>query len=1239
MQSLFPRVIMLRMNRAQFGWKIGVVVGVVVFGLAGPRPVRAGGNTLASVVRPLRYTPDGGDFVITNGPEYFNRPLYANNSAFRVDGGDRPQFSMYVPGRGGNVRLGIQSGGKSVWLDEAGTIVARYRPGSMVYHVTDASLGGGAIDITAIPLSGRQGFIVRVDRAGMDGAVNAVKLIWAYGGANGDRGSRDGDIGTEREPVTRFFQLLPAYCTGDKFSIVGGGFTMVSTGATIDAVSTAGTTWATADARQWNSAAGLLGSIGQAGADPVIVGQVDLAAGASAYVALEHRVKAGETPVDLQTYRDLGPVTTAPSPTTLSAPALPLLAMTAENLPALFNLAERHRESVADKIIVDTPDPFINSAAGALCVAGDAVWDDQSGVFMHGAVAWRTKLIGWRGPYLADALGWHDRAELYFTNWAAHQNKSAIPDLLPGADLSANLARNEAALHSNGDLSNNHYDMNLVYFDNLFRHMLWTGDVEFARKMWPAIEAHLAWERRLFRRTYGPDHLPLYEAYCCIWASDDLEYDGGGAAHSSAYNYFENMMAARVATMIGKDPTPYNTEAGLILKAMHTELWLDDQGIYAEYRDVLGEQLAHASPAVWTFYHTVDSRVTTPIQAWRMSRFVDMQIAHIPLHGPGVPAGDWFTVATTNWMPYTWSTNNVVMAESAHTALAYWQSGRDDVAYDLFKGCLLDSMYMGLCPGNAGMCTTFDVARGESQRDFGDAVGTSSRALVEGLFGMQPDAMAGELTIRPGFPADWGHASLRHANIDFSYLRNGDQETFHVTPRFAKAMTLRLQIVARKDGIGSVTVNGHPGQWTNLDDSVGTPRIEIKAPAGPGFDVVVNWTGNVPDAASRRALTIGIASAPNETIRVGSALPLLPSVAVPPSFAVQQGSLSWQVVIPNNTMYEFFASENQDATHVRFHLRNNTSTAVDETAAITLNGQSISRRIQIPSSGESDEIVLDSAGIFPGSIPVTVDLAKRAVSGTVVNWQLPAPADAKFETVDLSKSFNDRVTQIFKNKYLSPRSTGDSLAEPTQGIGSWARPTATFNVDDSGLRRVAARDGGKLVLPDHVPLATPGDAAAKNILFTSQFDNYPHAATVPLSGKASHAYLLMAGSTNWMQSRIVNATVTVTYTDGTSDTLDLTNPTNWWPIDQDYVIDDYQFKRPEPLPIRVDLRTGDVRVLDMATYRASERPGRGSNITVNGGAATVEDLPLRADKELKSLTLATHTNEVVIGLMSVTLAR
>jgi hypothetical protein len=106
----------------------------------------------------------------------------------------------------------------------------------------------------------------------------------------------------------------------------------------------------------------------------------------------------------------------------------------------------------------------------------------------------------------------------------------------------------------------------------------------------------------------------------------------------------------------------------------------------------------------------------------------------------------------------------------------------------------------------------------------------------------------------------------------------------------------------------------------------------------------------------------------------------------------------------------------------------------------------------------------------------------------------------------------------------------------------------------------------------------------------------------------------------------------VTYTDGSSARLALRNPETWWPIEQDYFIDDYQFPLDGPLPPRVDLKTGNIRLLNLATFKGKGRE-------VPGGAATVLDLELDPAKQLQSLTVRTLANDVVIGLMSATLER
>jgi hypothetical protein len=1087
----------------------------------GPRP-----NLAGELDRPLRYTPDGTDFVIVNGAEFFNRPLYGGHTAFRVDAGDRPEFSLYLPGRGGNLRLGIKATGGTRWLFEAERVVARYRPGSMLYEIGDPLLGPeGTLDVTLLAMNATEGLIVRAEARGLSGAV---ELVWAYGGINGQRGVRDGDIGTERVPISQYFQLQPELCRDNAVTLDGSRFVLSGRPATIVGLVPADAQLAVADARAWGAGwEALQASTGTVAPElPLVVGRAPLVSGQPLLLALQRVADGAVASEELATYRDV----TAPRPgasgTGERARLLPPYAVT--DLPRVAAESEAYFRALREHVAVDTPDPFINAAVAALNVGADAVWDESQGAVMHGAIAWRSRLLGWRGPYAMDALGWHDRARQHLAYWAKRQNADPIPDRLPAPAEATNLARNPDALHSNGDLSNSHYDMNLVYIDALFRHLLWTGDIELARDLWPVIERHLAWERRLFRRELGAEKLPLYEAYAAIWASDDLGYNGGGVAYTSAYSWWHNTMAARLARLLGKDGALYEREADAIARAMRQQLWLPEQGMFAEYRDLLGLQRAHPSAGLWSFYHVLDAPgLVDAREAWRMTRYVDAQLPHLPVRGPGVPTDhDYQVLATTNWMPYTWSANNVVMGENVHTALGFWQTGRADEAFRLLKSALLASMFMGICPGNVGSMNYLDVYRRESQRDFADGSGVTSRAIVEGLFGIHPDALAGELRIAPGFPAGWERASIRTPTMSVAFAREGSRAHYAIESRLPHVRRALLRLPAWRATVRAVKINGRRMPARVENDMLGRRWLEVAWDLADRNDIVVEWSG--------------------------------PRVVA----------------------------------------------SVDQIDGVIARG-----RASMP---------VGSVGVSPQS---QAQLAAVEVRG-------------ELQAIALAAHFNDRVTDIFRpGKYRSPRSPYVSLALPAQGIGAWAgHVNASAEIDDAGLRRAAAEHDGRFVLPSGVFFATPGPGDTPNVLFTSLWDNYPDEATVPLRGRARHVHLLMAGTTNHMQSRFDNGEVIVTYTDGSTARLALHNPTNWWPIDQDYFIDDYQFRRAEPIPPRVSLKTGEVRLLDVADFK-----GKGG--VVPGGAATVLGLALDPEKELRSLTVRALANEVVIGLMAATLER
>ncbi len=1075
-------------------------------------------NIAGRLARPVRYRPDGDAFVIENGTERYNRPLYGGNTAFRVDGGDRPEFVLYLPGRGGNLRFAVTgTDGTRWWLHEARSIVTRYRPGELEYRIEDPRLGSGAIELIVVALAATEGLAVR---ARASGAATGTTLSWAFGGVSGQRGKRDGDIGTEAVPIAEWFGFRPAFAQGNVATRTpDGGFTLAGKPGTITGTLLNGAADAVGNGDAWDAPARLFaaGATSPAPARPVVTGTLRLAGG-DAYLLLQRTAYAASANTDLATYAAVSADRRAPPP-------LPPLAapIARDAVPAAFDAARAHFATLRGRVRIATPDPWLDASVGALNVAADAVWDGPQSAIMHGAVAWRTKLVGWRGPYALDALGWHDRARANFRAWLPRQNVDPVPATIPPADADSNLARSEAALHSNGDLSNAHYDMNAVFVDALFRHLAWTGDMAFAREAWPAIERHLAWEKRLFRRPFGPRGLPLYEAYAQIWASDDIQYSGGGTAYASAYNLFHNRQAARIARAIGRDPAPYAREAEAIGQAMRTQLWMPDRGQFAEYRDWLGERALHPGAGLWSFYHVVDSGVPDEREAWRMADAVTRHLPWLPVHGAGVPADRRYGVyATTDWMPYSWSVNNVVMGENLHTALAMWQAGRADDAYTLTKAALLASMYMGISPGNVGSMNYLDVQRREAQRDFADGSGVMARTVVEGLFGVRPDALAKRLDLRPGLPAAWDHATLTHPDLTVAFRRDGADDRWTVEQAGDRFDRLMLRVAARRDRVAAVLVGGRERRWFVARDATGGPGIVVDLPMASRIVVTVRWSGQ-PIAAVPAATTGG-----TRFVRR------------------RQGMMRWWV----------------------------------------------------------------PAGPAPAApvVPMVVD-------------QSPAGPQ---RTVDLAGAFNDDVTAIFApGKYRSPRSPFTSLALPAQGLGAWAgHVNASATIDDGGLRRAK----GELRLPDGGRFATP--VAGRNALFVSHWDNYPTEATVPLTGRGRFVRLLMTGTTNAMQSRIDNGEVIVTYADGGRERLALHNPTTWWPIERDYLIDDYQFRAPGPRPLRVDLATARVR-------RGGEGVG-GSEQRVPGGAATVLGLRIDPSRPLRSLTLRARANDVVIGLLAAT---
>ncbi|WP_353138725.1 glycogen debranching protein, partial [Pseudopedobacter sp.] len=796
-----------------------------------------------------------------------------------------------------------------------------------------------------------------------------------------------------------------------------------------------------------------------------------------------------------------------------------------------------------------------------------------------------------------------------------------------------------------------HYNMNLVFFDQIYTHFKWTRDIDFLKSLWPTLERNMKWEKR----NYDADGDGLYDAYAAIWASDALQYSGGGVTHTTAYNYRANIEMARLAKIIGKDPKPYEKEAEHILHAVKRTLWLKNKGWYAEYIDKSGNKMLHEQPGLWSIYHAIDSKVPDNFEAYQALRYIDTQIPHIPIKAKGLEDKGYYTLSTTNWHPYTWSVNNVALAELMNTSLAYWQGNRSEEAFKLWESALIESMYLGASPGNFQQLSFYDAMRGELYRDFADPVGMTGRALIEGLFGIQPDAFNNTLLIQPGLPKSWDHASLDIPDALVSFQRNGDIDTYKVVSRFPFSMNLKLQLKAYRSGIKNIWVNGKKASWSLVEHSVGFPQISIDCGSSAENNVQIEWVGKMISKYEEFSLSVSdgltLTAAEGDFLEVIDPQRILDNIKLASKkiqariknstgsktlfVKVRNGDLIWYKpyhITLNPDIYVVY-NKDQAADQINFDIISNTSISNAE-LSINPGFQHSIKKVNLVNG--KNTFSFSRADVIPGSNQIVVKSNnKTLLDTTVINWNIKPVKIKEAITVDLSGFYNNQITRIFENKYLTPRPAVTTLQLPVQGIGNWCYPLIKPVLEDDGLKNKLAENGGKIPFNEKIAFAIREGKAGRNVVFTSQWDNFPTKVNIPLTGTASHIYLLMGGSTNPMQSRIVNGVVSVEYTDGTKKVMELRNPDNWWPIEQDYYIDDYAFAIETPRPPRLYLKTGEFKLNNSSFYAIKGF----SNYGVNGGAITLLDMPSDKEKKLKSITLETKANDVVIGLIAITLVR
>lgn len=1082
----------------------------------------------------IHYTPTGNGFSIRASSEFFNRTLYGSHKNDDVDAryftfaGDAPMFMGALTDWTKNdysfhAKCGTLMSGVALtpghyqpnpysdeldqisrWFHNAEDIVAEYKNGWMEYELSQITPWFPNVHVwmQAYPLLPDDGFLIRYKIS------SETRILFAAGfGGVTDYISRL----EYKEILKRYFEQ--ANCEKNTIEL-GENRACVRhpNGCTMRIASSFSATFGLGSAKvmEGNHVGMFLGSSPESEDDAVvrISAEIEPTKPLEGYIIVLHN--ADEATLDSWLARK-DPVS-----------------YIKQQIFAKFSC-----------INVNTPQHPLDLTIAPTVIALDSSWHKNS--FHHGTFGYHSPFLGWRNWYAPTALGWTDRVaktmsahldqmvekkegteeKVWFDGWGAREGD--------GPSQYHNIENSYGYLPYFLGETMAYYDMQECAFDMMMYYLQWSGDLELAGKYFDKLCALLDWEERIF--DYDGDG--LYQNFLNTWISDGHSYHGAGCAQASAYNYRANVVMAKIAKKLGKSDKVFLDRAEKIKKAVNEKLWIADSGVIAESLDTMGNCMLHPSPELSTTYLAIDCDVVDELKAYAMLKFTEREIKSIT-----TPVSGGRLSYSSNWYPKKYSTCGIFPAENAHLALTYFKLGLKEEGKKLLDG-IVDCYFTGKNPGMAAHVQSELCASDYGDLDFTDVSSTYLRAVVEGLFGIRFDKLDERVTIAPGFPADWEHASISLKDISLRYDAMGEEAFYEVCCDSPYRKVLRIPMGAAD--VECVMLDGEPVDYT------------VKAAPNGCFLMVET------DKVGRFQLRVMYGNTPVPTLQYMN-----------------------KVMGGSEICFEVSGGE-------LVEVRDLTETLEE----ITVVGNTVYAKVK-NSAGFHTAFFRVRSGEYEAWLAADYEVPEKK--------QAQAPIEDKpFDPVDISKYFNCEMMKIHEQEYLSPRPEGYSIGVFANGRYAWEWNHCGHNAlcaDDSKLRAA----GGSVTTRSGIKFLTP--AQGENVACVSLWDNFPTQLSIPLEGCGQELALMFISSTNCMQTQVENVRITVEYADGTITAAKLVYPDS---------IDDWM----------VPALQKENEIFYFSDFNH----------------ATVKRLRLDSAKKLASVKVEAIANEVIMGVMGVSIKR
>jgi len=481
-----------------------------------------------------------------------------------------------------------------------------------------------------------------------------------------------------------------------------------------------------------------------------------------------------------------------------------------ESPETLLEMTRTENQRIGQRLVVSSGESDLDAAVRIAAYSNNALFGDN--VILHGAISWRYGYLGWRGTYGPLAYGMKDQVYSHMDN---HFRKSVIKE---GIDKGCLMHMLEEAKPD----ARTFYNMYETFIDQAKYYWQYTGDPEYAKRLFPIVEGCI--EREIRRLKPGVEW--LFENSLNTWISDSHWSIMGQCTQASAYMYNMFLLASELADTEEKKVS-YKKHADMVKEDMFKILWQEKKGIFAYSQDLSNNKLLHPEPELPDIYHPAEFGVTDKYQTYQMLDWVEANL----LCGDTDNGGTLYW--SSNWHPnsgdtYTHSIYELSMGEEMNLAMIYDQLGLADQGYKIFKTAYM-SIFNGREPEMkfqgtqtyedngfppiltevaadfACQVTTNGTPRLNPQ--FGDSVSMFGRALYNGVLGVRPMLQKKEVRLSPCLPEEIDDINIQSAIIDYHYKKQESAISIEYTMK-PKGCTLKITFHLPVAAVSAVTVNG-----------------------------------------------------------------------------------------------------------------------------------------------------------------------------------------------------------------------------------------------------------------------------------------------------------------------------------------------------------------------------------------------------------------------------------------------